>query len=279
MSLARSLRFRWRWPRLGVRTRTMLTAVLIAACTMGWIVHRARVQREAVAALHRAGGYVKYEWRVVSPDGLIEYEGTPWAPKWLMDRFGVDYFGSVVAAGATTGDRLPAGLMAHIARLDRLEEFGLYTLYLTDDEMAHIGRLTKLTSLFLPARVSGAGLAKLSRLHQLKKLALHGSTVNDSAMAHVIGLAKLEFLDLRGTDVTDQGLAQLRNLPNLKMLFISGPKFTDSAVEELRRALPNLKIAAPDRPDLTINRSALMDVQLPKLVPPARSHASANNGC
>jgi hypothetical protein len=83
----------------------MMAVILASACVMGWIVHRARVQREAVAAIHRANGFTWYDWRVVENGGLSVSPGTPRGPRWLVDALGVDYFGSVIAAGVTVSGR------------------------------------------------------------------------------------------------------------------------------------------------------------------------------
>src|SRR4051794_29521037 len=75
--------------------------VLVVGGGFGWIVHRARVQTAAVAAIKRAGGDVYYEWDVTrdnSPTGLtLQANGAPGWPKWLVTRLGPDYFGNVVA--------------------------------------------------------------------------------------------------------------------------------------------------------------------------------------
>ena len=55
-----------------------------------------RIQREAVAAIEKAGGKVWYEWEW--KDGKPSQEESLWVPAWLVDRAGVDYFGNVVAA-------------------------------------------------------------------------------------------------------------------------------------------------------------------------------------
>lgn len=247
-----------------------MAAVFIVASGMGWIVHRARVQREAVAAIHRANGYVWYEWTPVR-EGMATYRGSQSEPSWLVDMIGVDYLDSVLVVGVNTiPGPPPAGLVASIAQLNRLEELALYTSLLTDDEMAQIGALTMLKKLVLGCRFTEAGFANLGRLHQLTVLNLQRANVSDGAVTHLVGLSKLEYLDLRDTQVTDLGLAHLRSLRNLKVLMISGPKFTDAGVGSLQRALPKLTISAPDRPDLMIYRNANWLAQpIPKLVRPA----------
>ena len=83
----------WRLPRLRVSLRALMIIVLVLGCGLGWVVRRAHVQRDAVAAIERCGGRVWYDWEVrrsrVQADG--EYIGgisrkksvSRW-PKWLV---------------------------------------------------------------------------------------------------------------------------------------------------------------------------------------------------
>jgi len=68
--------------------------VLLFGVGLGWIVYRARVQRDAVAAIERAEGTVWYEWQW--RNGKPVLNGRTPCPQWLIDLVGVDYFGSVV---------------------------------------------------------------------------------------------------------------------------------------------------------------------------------------
>ena len=84
------------WPktwrqRVRFNVRTMMIAVLVLCGSLGWVVRRAGVQREAVAAIRRAGGDVVYDWQL--RNGIPVWGGKPWAPGWLVDLLGVDYFG------------------------------------------------------------------------------------------------------------------------------------------------------------------------------------------
>ena len=49
--------------------------------------------RDAVAAIKNAGGTVFYDWQWSSGESIVG--GKPWAPEWLTDPIGVDYFGHV----------------------------------------------------------------------------------------------------------------------------------------------------------------------------------------
>ena len=52
-----------RWRRyLRFSVRGLIVVVLVVGGWLGWIVRGARIQREAVAAITRAGGRVAYDW-------------------------------------------------------------------------------------------------------------------------------------------------------------------------------------------------------------------------
>jgi internalin A len=91
------------WHRyLRFSTRGLIVLVLLIGSWLGWIIRSARIQREAVAAIERAGGSVQYR--------SAETKSRSWWPKPLVDRLGVDYFDHVVGAGtALPGPRRPVG--------------------------------------------------------------------------------------------------------------------------------------------------------------------------
>jgi hypothetical protein len=114
-----------------------MALVVILGCAFGLVAHRirlARVQRDAVASIERAGGEVGYDffWE----EG-ISFNNRLVAPKWMADRIGVDHFGSVKhvivditslksrvkRGGAFLGDPKLADdrMMAQIGRLNALE--------------------------------------------------------------------------------------------------------------------------------------------------------------
>jgi hypothetical protein len=51
------------WKRyLRFSVRTMITLVLVIGAALGWVVHHAHVQSDAVASIRTAGGAVWYNW-------------------------------------------------------------------------------------------------------------------------------------------------------------------------------------------------------------------------
>ena len=51
------------WQRyVRISLRALIVLVLVIGSALGWIINRAKVQRDAVAVIERAGGSVKYHW-------------------------------------------------------------------------------------------------------------------------------------------------------------------------------------------------------------------------
>ena len=96
-----------RWKTISLRG--LLLLILAIALWLGWIVNKARQQREAVAALQKFGGFVHYDWEFV--DGPVKVPRgnrlwmpswgkftpgrKPWAPDWMRRALGDEYFQSI----------------------------------------------------------------------------------------------------------------------------------------------------------------------------------------
>jgi hypothetical protein len=77
------------WRRyLRFSVRGLIFLVLVIGIGLGWLVRSARIQREAVVAIEKAGGHVTYDWAFIN--GTSVAGGKPWAPQWLVDTLGVD---------------------------------------------------------------------------------------------------------------------------------------------------------------------------------------------
>ena len=70
--------------RLRFSVRSLMVTVLLLGGSAGWVVHRARVQREAVNAIERAGGKVEYD-EVFTSEGLRD-NPRPFWPRWIVER-------------------------------------------------------------------------------------------------------------------------------------------------------------------------------------------------
>ena len=90
------------WQRfLCFSVRGLIVMVLVVGAATGWLVRSARIQRNAVAAIQKAGGVVNYDWESRAANyGCYASSGSghapePWAPKCLVKLIGIDYFGHV----------------------------------------------------------------------------------------------------------------------------------------------------------------------------------------
>jgi internalin A len=199
-----------RWRRfLRFSVRGMIVAVLVIGGWLGWIVRSARIQREAVSAIQHAGGSVMYDWG--RSNGKLIPGGEPWAPKWLVERIGRDYFGHVAAVtlSGSVGDEV----MAHVGGLTSLSQLDLSNTDVTDVGLRHLSGLTKLTDLNLDyTRVTHVGLEHLEGLNELEVLGLNGTRITDAGLFHLRQLTKLQSLELWIASVTDAGLMHLKGL-------------------------------------------------------------------
>jgi internalin A len=200
---------------LRLSVRGLIVVVLVIGAGLGSIVRSARMQRQAVAAIERAGGTVIFNWQL--PNAAFVANGSPWRPKWLVDRVCIDYFGHAVEVHLLPR-RLNAGLRP-VEHLREVEALIVDGPFVTDDGLPHLRGLTNLV-----------------------KLSLRSTRVADAGLAHLKGLTNLTTLDLSSTQVTDAGLAHLKGLTKLLLLDLRGTQVTVAGVKELKRALPSLSI-------------------------------------
>ena len=199
---------------LRLSLRSSLVLILAIGAGLGWIVRRAHVQREAVAAIERGGGKAWYDWEWTNDNP--NPTGKPRWPRWLVDRLGVDYFGHVAAVFANR---------------------------VSDTELVPIGDLDGLECLILGnSAVTDDGLAHLDELRQLRILNLQNTEVTDAGLRHLKGLTNLRVLGLGGTRVSDAGIVHLKGLTHLTDLGLDGTRVTETAVRALQGSLPKTKI-------------------------------------
>ncbi len=88
--------------------------------------------------------------------------------------------------------------------------------------------------------VTNAGLATLSKLPALEKLALDGTAVTDEGMKALQRVPSLQSLSLNGTRISAGGLVSLASLPGLKRLELMGCDLTQTDFAAIGR-LPALE--------------------------------------
>ena len=253
------------WRRsLRFSVRGMIVVVLVIGGWLGWLVRSARIQRDAVALIERSdGGGVSYDWDRGA--GNRYAPGRPWAPSWLVDLVGVDYFGQVRyvvlfdatldTIAATTrlsglrrlginGTALCDADLAPLRRLTNLEELVLGNAPATDAGLAHLQGLSRLRKSVLDdSGITDKGLFQLKGLTSVRVLKLRFAKISDAGLAQLSDLTTITILDLSGTQVTDAGLLRLKRLTNLSKLYLSFTSVTDAGVKELQKALPSLTIS------------------------------------
>lgn len=159
--------------------RSLLVLILLIAGWLGWVVHRARAQRDAVAAILKLQGTVKYNWE--RKDGRNLPNGKPWWPGWLVNLFGIDYFSHVTQVRLVAVHELSDAELIQISNLSGLEELDLHRSPVTDARLGYLEELTDLQSLTLfHTPISDTGLAHLKRMHRLRMLSIENTSVTDS---------------------------------------------------------------------------------------------------
>jgi hypothetical protein len=216
--------------RFGLSLRLLMLLVLLLGGGMGWLAYQARVQRGVVAAIEAAGGKVYYdfewEYRDLGPVRRFYMPLTPrkpsW-PKWLVERVGPDYLGSVIGVEFlhSPSNQADDVLMARMGRLRALEDlsFGGFDA----KNMSYEGQ----------CRVTDAGLTHLLGLPRLRRLQLGDTSIKGPGLVHLSGLEGLRSLDLKKVPITDQDAKALTGLTMLEALLIESDSLTDSGMTHL----------------------------------------------
>ncbi len=252
------------WRRLlRFSMRGLIILVLMIGACLGWLVRSVRIQRQAVAAITRAGGVkYDYDWTFVDYNPGVK----PLKPGNLADRIGVDYFAhdtdvrlfwsspaideAIVQVGRLNPvERLTVhqfsvsdARVAQLKGLTNVSELTLDAVECTDGGLAQLSGLTNLSKLDLTAtEVTDVGLAELQRLSKLSELVLMATRVTDTGIVHLNVLRNLTKLDLSGTRVSNAGLRQLR-LSKLSELTLYSTQVSSRGVKEIKQALPRLTI-------------------------------------
>jgi internalin A len=248
--------------RLSVRA--IMVAILALGCLLGWVVNRANRQRDAVAALRKAGGQVIYDW--MFKDGKLNPNGTPGGPKWLAQLLGPDYFHSVYHMNAW--QQPDDADMDVITAFDRAEGLSLDPGRLTDAGLAKLDRMTSLKWLdtcgagfrgrVLPlatllrlkvldevhnGQITDASIEVISQTARQSSINLSGSMITNEGVRSLIARQPgLVILSLNDTPVGDVGLKHLEKHAGLKILYLAGTRATAEGLDAFRKARPDVKV-------------------------------------
>jgi len=210
-----------------------LLVVLTLFCVwLGWKAQRARTQREVVAWIQEMGGSVYYEYEIDGKNGTFISNPQPPGPDRLRELLGIEFLDEIVEVRL----RCSAENISPLSKFDTLE-----WLYMTNHEVTDLTPLSDLKNLRrleLYARQVD-DLEPLAELKNLEILVLDNTQVSD--LSPMANLAKLREFSLRYSQVRDvTPLYKLKNVQRMHLRYSHVPR---ADAEELRRALPNCRIA------------------------------------
>jgi hypothetical protein len=167
----------------------LMLLVLAFGCWLGNYVRSVRDQRDAVAAIKRAGGSVAYDraWDHYNPT-LVHPGGGRRAADWLAKHIDFDYVANVVWVDVVpnrvrTSSNDDDATLALLGRLRGLKHLILEETSITDSGLAQLKGLSELQALDLRnTAISDAGLARLEALKSLQHIWLTGEVVSDDAV-------------------------------------------------------------------------------------------------
>ncbi len=129
--------------RLSLSVRALMALVMVVGGGLGWITYRARVQREAVAVIGRAGGsvWLNRPWTDKPRLGTVKHPGLAWMRRLL----GWEYFAKVTTVQLFEHRRGKGDQVLRAAcKLSDLDDLMLLDTETTDDVAEGIGNLTNL---------------------------------------------------------------------------------------------------------------------------------------
>ena len=161
-----------------------------SACLAGCGARPTAEQADAIAALERLGGKLK---------------------------FADDRPGRPVIEIALGGTAASDADLARLACFPELETLSLFDSDIGDAGVANLKPLVQLQTLYLGrTKISDAGLDALAGMQRLKTLGLSDTRVTDAGLLRLTGLNRLASVNLRRTPTTDAGVRKLKeSLPQL----------------------------------------------------------------
>ncbi len=151
--------------------RALMVLVLIIGGGLGWVLYRARLQRDAVAAIRRVGGEAAYSWQWSHGRPISPPPRPPW-PAWLRRILGPDFLDTVTFV-RLYGEQCDDEAMRAACRLPWLEELSVVNTSVTDASAEDLRQLTKLRSLVLALnRITKRPLRHIGEMRELRELTL-----------------------------------------------------------------------------------------------------------
>lgn len=230
--------------------RSALVALsLIASCSV--------VTRSASAA-EPAVLRATAEW-VIGKKGMVEVGVGPRKRKsWVKDVAQIPQEPFSVSRVDLSRTDVTDAELERLAGLDELEGLYLSNCKVTGPGLAHLTKHEKLNDLsFYNGVVDDADLARLAPLKQLRILNLVHAKITDESLKVIAGFPELVDLNLDSTSVTDEGMRRLSTLTKLERLVVTGTKLTDAGLADIAK-IKSLK-------QLTMHTTAVGDVGLQRI--------------
>jgi hypothetical protein len=265
---ASSVRPRLRFLRFTLRG--LLLFVLLFSLWIGWHVNRAHKQRRALAKIEELDGTVAFDYQYAPTDShnlwaWVDRRIENPAPLWLREKFGEDYFRTVISVGlnrqlafdpdisflihlpdlrylSLRGELVSDDFLKLLAdKLPQLVELNFGQSTITDEGLKQIGRLRDLEVLHIDADgVTDSGLQHVAGLTRLRRLGLNSSQIGDAGMNYLASLSRLKSLRVMRTQITDVGFARLANMSELELLSLYGAQISDAGLANLAN-MPKMK--------------------------------------
>lgn len=142
----------------------------------------------------------------------------------------------------------------NLERMTELKDLTIENYAVTDQDLACIGKLSKLMGLSIKcSNVSDSGISQLRKLKHLKSIFFTGTMeLSPSGFGQLAELPELEILFLGDAPITDEGVADISRIKSLDTLELDSSRLTKAGVQHLEqfRNLKRLYINNPGRHDL-----------------------------
>jgi len=184
--------------------------------------------RQGGASEKDAGCSVEVPGMQLLPSGRVEYDHhRPGRP--------------IIGADLCDLPITDADIQALLRCGEDIEFLNLTATRITDETIAHLKRIPRLTNLTLArTQISDAGFEQLADLKNLESLSLCGTSITDNSLVHLGKLTNLQRLLLQRTSITDAGLESLETLQQLECLGFTDTQITDHGIRQLASKLPRL---------------------------------------
>lgn len=208
--------------------RTFLLINIAIAAWIGMHLRATTMQRDAVAAIQKYGGRVRYDYEYPNQDfGVDGFDNLAKSSvhKTLLNRLGIDFFHTVVEVDLNYPELsfhldTPRGAFGHLKAFPELRILRLRCTKADDENLRAVSRLSKLERLSMwdAFNITDAGVQHLRSLKRVKSLQIHASQITDESMLVFASWPNVERLSLQYGTFTNEALQHIRNNTKLTRL-------------------------------------------------------------